>query len=59
LDITEATFLVEEFRSGIDTTELLQLRAQQIAKYPEDVAHAAETLCKARFASKEQFENGF
>jgi len=59
LDIAEATFLVEEFRSGIDTTELLQLRARQIAKHPEDVARAAETLRKARFASKEQFEKRF
>ena len=59
LDIAEATFLVEEFKAGISTKELLRLRARQIAKYPEDVARAAETLRKARFASKEQFEKRF
>jgi len=35
------------------------LRAQQIAKHPEDVARAAETLRKARFSSKKQFEQRF
>ena len=59
LDIAEATFLVEEFRSGIDTAELLQLRARQIAKHPKDVKRAAETLRQARFASKQQFERRF
>jgi hypothetical protein len=59
LDIAEATFLVEEFRSGLDTSELLLLRARQIAKHPEDVQRAAETLRKARFASKKQFEQRF
>ena len=59
LDIAEATFLVEEFRSGIDTSELLRLRARQLAKHPEDLARAAETLRKAWFASKEQFEKRF
>jgi transposase InsO family protein len=59
LDIAEATFLVEEFRSGISTERLLELRARQIAKHPEDVARAAETLQKARFTSKKQFEQRF
>jgi hypothetical protein len=59
LDIAEATFLVEEFRSGLSTSDLLALRARQIAKHPEDVARAAETLRKARFASKKQFEQRF
>jgi hypothetical protein len=59
LDLAEATFLVEEFRSGISTEELLILRARQISKHPEDVKRAAETLHKARFASKRQFEFRF
>ena len=59
LDIAEATFLVEDFRSGISTEALLQLRAQQIARHPEDVKRAAEILRKARFTSKEQFERRF
>ena len=56
MDLAEATFLVEEFRSGISTEDLLVMRAQQLEKHSEDVAQAAETLCKARFASKEHFE---
>jgi hypothetical protein len=59
LDIAEATFLVEEFQSGISTAELLQLRARQLAKHPEDVKRASDTLHKARFASKQQFEQRF
>jgi transposase InsO family protein len=59
LDIAEATFLVEEFRSGINTEDLLKLRARQIAKHPEDLARAAQTLRNARFASKKQFEQRF
>jgi transposase InsO family protein len=59
LDLAEATFLVEEFRSGISTEELLRLRARQIAKHPEDLARAAETLRKARFTSKRNFEVRF
>ena len=35
------------------------LHAQQIAKYPEDLARAAETLRKARFTSKRNFEVRF
>jgi len=59
LDLAEATFLVEEFKAGISTKELLALRARQIAKHPEDVARAVETLRKAWFASKSQFEQRF
>jgi len=59
LDIAEATFLVEGFRSGISTEELLRLRARQIARHPEDVTQAAETLRKARFTSKKHFEVRF
>ena len=59
LDLAEATFLVEEFRSGMQTEDLLVMRARQLEKHPDDVARAAETLRKARFASKEQFERRF
>jgi hypothetical protein len=41
------------------TTELLALRIKQISKHPADVQKASETLKKARFASKEQFEKRF
>jgi hypothetical protein len=59
LDIAEATFLVEDFKSGMSTEDLLELRARQLAKHPEDVERAAEILHKSRFSSKKQFEERF
>jgi hypothetical protein len=55
----EATFLVENIRSGISTSDLLALRMRQIQKHPQDVERAAKILKKARFASKAQFEQRF
>ena len=46
LNIAKATFLVEEFQSGISTEELLLLRARQIAKHSKDIERAAATLKK-------------
>ena len=59
LDLTEATFLVPGFRPKMSTTDLLALRIQQLQKRPDDLANAAETLRKSRFASKAQFEKRF
>lgn len=59
LDLIEATFLVENIRAGISTSELLALRMRQLSKHPEDIARAARILQKARFASKAQFEQRF
>jgi hypothetical protein len=59
LDLVEATFLVENIRAGISTSELLALRMRQIRKHPDDLARAAKVLQKARFASKAQFEQQF
>ena len=59
MDLVEATFLVENIRSGISTSDLLALRMRQLRKHPEDVARAARILRKARFASKAQFEQRF
>lgn len=58
-DLTEATFLVEGFYSGMTTAELLALRIRQLQMHPRDIARAAETIRKARFASKAQFEKRF
>jgi hypothetical protein len=59
LDLVEATFLVENIRAGISTSDLLVLRMRQLHKHPEDVNRAARILKKARFASKLQFEQRF
>lgn len=58
-DLAQATFMVEGFQSNMTSEELLALRIQQLEKRPEDLARAAETLKKARFKSKEQFEKRF
>ncbi len=59
LDIAEATFLVEEFRSGLTTEELLELCTRQLSRHPEDLKRAAETYEKAHFTFKKQFEKSF
>ena len=58
-DLTEATFLVEGFHSGMSTSELLALRIQQLSKHENDIHKASETLRKSRFQSKAQFEKRF
>ena len=59
MDLIEATFLVENIRSGISTSELLAIRMRQLHKHPQDVERAAKILKKARIASKAQFEQRF
>lgn len=58
-DLTEASFMVEGFRSGLTTAELLALKVQQLEKRTEDIAQAAETLARNRLGTKEQFERKF
>jgi hypothetical protein len=55
-DLAEATFMVSGFRTGMSTTELLTLRIRQLSKHNRDIKRASETLKKARFRSKQQFE---
>src|SRR6202000_1690194 len=40
-DLAEATFLVEGFRPGLTTTELLTLRIRQLGKHERDIQKAA------------------
>jgi uncharacterized protein YgiM (DUF1202 family) len=58
-DLAEATFMVSGFRTGMSTTELLTLRIRQLSKHDRDIKRASETLKKARFRSKQQFERWF
>jgi len=58
-DLTEATFMIEGYHNGISSSDLLALRIQQLQKRPEDLEKAAESLIKARFRSKAQFEKRF
>ncbi|KAH7917221.1 hypothetical protein BV22DRAFT_1026794 [Leucogyrophana mollusca] len=58
-DLSEATFMVDGFYSGMSSSDLLALRIRQLDKRPEDLMNAAQVLKKARFKSKEQFERKF
>lgn len=58
-DLTEATFMMEGFRSGLSAEELLALRIQQLEKRPEDLARAAAAIRLSRLKGKEQFESRF
>ena len=55
-DLADATFLVEGFRSGMSSVDLLVLRMRQLERRQEDISAAAKALAKARFKSKEEFE---
>jgi hypothetical protein len=58
-DLAESTFMVEGFRSGMTTAELLALRIRQLSRHEEDITRASENLRNARFRSKEQFEKRY
>ena len=58
-DLFEATFLVEGFHSGMETSELLALRIRQLGKHDNDITWASEVLKIARLRSKEQFNKRF
>lgn len=58
-DLSEASFMVDGYRSGMTTAELLAIRIRHLEKRPEDLAAAADTLRKARLKSKDQFEKRF
>lgn len=58
-DLTEASFMIQSYKSGMTTAELLAARLQQLEKRPEDIAKAVSTLKKHRLQSKEQFEKRF
>jgi hypothetical protein len=58
-DLTQATFMINGFRDGLSTSDLLALRVRQLEKRPEDIAQAAASLRKYRCASKTRFEEKF
>ena len=58
-DLTEASFLSNDFHSNMSTEELLTVRIKQLMKKPQDLHQAAETLRKHRLQSKAQFEQRF
>jgi hypothetical protein len=58
-DLFEATFLVEGFHSGMQTSDLLALRIRQLQKHNRDLEQASQVLRLSRLRSKEQFNRRF
>ena len=58
-DLAEATFMVPRLRDQMSDVDLIAVRTRQLAKMPEDLARAKETLQKSRFKSKQAFEKKF
>jgi len=55
-DLADATFLVEGFKTGMSSVDLLVLWMRQLERRQEDIDAAAKALAKSRFKSKEDFE---
>jgi hypothetical protein len=55
-DIQEATYLAPTQDFGVSTEELIALRAQQLAKRPEDIAKMRETVTSSRAKNLASFE---
>ena len=55
-DILEATYLVPSQDFGMSTEELIAVRAQQLAKRPEDIAKMQDVVADSRAKNLIQFE---
>lgn len=55
-DIIEATYLSPRQDYGMTTEELIALRAQQLAKRPEDIEKMQDVVTKSRVKGLERFE---
>jgi transposase InsO family protein len=58
-DLSEASFMINGFTTGMSSSDLLALRIRQLERRPADIHQAAVTLKNARFRSKAQFERKF
>ena len=58
-DLAEVTFMVPQLENRLSDIDLLIARTRQIAKMPDDLARAKETLERSRFKSKQAFEAKF
>jgi hypothetical protein len=58
-DLADSTFLVNQFKPGMTSAELIEARTRQLLRLPEDIEKARKILHKSRFRSKEAYENKF
>jgi hypothetical protein len=58
-DITEATFMLPPITAKLSTTDLIGLRARQLAKREDDLMKIHDNVVKSRFTSISEFEKQF
>ena len=58
-DLTEASFIIDEFTFGMSSSDFLTLKIQQLKRHPADILQAAQMMAIAHFQSKTQFEKKF
>ena len=58
-DLTDVTFMVTDFKTGMTDEELIAARTRQLLRLPSDVERAKENLHRARLRSKEAFETKY
>jgi transposase InsO family protein len=58
-DLVDSTFLVNDYKPGMTSAELIEARARQLLRLPQDIEAAQTTLRKLRLKSKEAYERKF
>ena len=58
-DLTEATFMIKGYRTGLSSSELLALHIKQLDKRQKDIERAAKAIKRSRILSKAKFERKF
>ena len=58
-DLADATFMITQYKPGMTSTELIEARARQLLRLPQDIARARLTLQQSRFRSKKAYEEKF
>ena len=58
-DLTDATFMVTNFRPNMTDTELIAARTRQLLRLPRDIEKARQTLHQSRMRSKTAFETKY
>ena len=58
-DLSDATFLVTDYKPGMTSAELIEVRTCQLLRLPEDIARAHQILKTSRFRAKCIFDKKF
>jgi hypothetical protein len=58
-DLTDATFMVSNFKPGMTDVELIAARTRQLLRLPQDIQKARQTLHQSRIRSKKAFETKY